>query len=107
MVPYRDRDPDQPILCLDPVPVPPIVLGILNVIVQNEFIDHPDEIKIPLPRDIARLYDGNRPAGQLIISFQLKNNPLLPLLRHCYALLIHYLLFPDFSSDYGPLPISF
>src|SRR5262245_31076539 len=49
---HRHRQPRCPICRLDPVSAAPIPLRELGIVVQNELVDVPNQIEIPLPRDV-------------------------------------------------------
>ena len=54
---YGNRQPRGSMSCPDPVAIPPVVLGVLEVVLKNELVDPVDEIRVSLPRDTAGLND--------------------------------------------------
>jgi len=59
MTPYGDGEPLYPLGSLYLVPIAPIVLRILNIIIKYEDIDVMNKVKVPFPRKIVRLANGN------------------------------------------------
>ena len=57
--PGGDRDPLRPARRLDPVAVAPVVLGVLDVVVEHEQVRVVDQVEVPLPRNVVRLGDDD------------------------------------------------
>ena len=53
---HRNGEPDRPLGCLDPVPIPPVPPRILNMIKQYKCIHVIYQIEVPFPGDVVRLY---------------------------------------------------
>src|SRR6476661_5759802 len=60
----RDRQPLESARRLDEVAVAPVSPRVLHVVEQDEFVYRVDEVEVPLPRDVARLHDGDSLHGQ-------------------------------------------
>src|SRR5579875_3699654 len=52
-----NRQKLQAFMCFYEIAIPPISLRELDVIQEHERVDRINEIKVPLPREIIRLYD--------------------------------------------------
>src|SRR5439155_17615662 len=50
---HRNRQPQQAVLRLDHVPVPPVAPRILRVVVENELVDAPHQIEVALPGNVG------------------------------------------------------
>src|SRR5262245_62316760 len=53
-----NRQPARPAGREDAVPIPPGAV-VLHVVEQDELVGHVDQIEVALPRDVARLDDGD------------------------------------------------
>ena len=60
---HRHRQPFQAVLGLDQIAVMPVILAVFDVVIDDEDVDHRNDVEIALPRDIARLQ--NRSAAVL------------------------------------------
>lgn len=53
-----DGQPSESVGRLDPISVAPVILCVLDVVVQDELVGPIDEIKVPLPWNVVRLDHG-------------------------------------------------
>ena len=58
-----NRDPLGAGTGLDAVAVAPVVLGVLNVVVEDEKIDVVNDVEVTLPRDVVRLQHSDPSPG--------------------------------------------
>lgn len=64
VTPHWDREPTQALGGLDAVAIPPVVLRILEVVVEYEKIGVMDYVEVALPRKVVGLNDGDAPTGR-------------------------------------------